>query len=101
MIENKVLVIGIYDESASRSIGISKGDIVLSIDGKDPLKMIEDVRKYQNASTKASQTIFICSFHYLEKKIRLLHLKLMDVKGKIKNVYHAHIGKIHWRCLFR
>ena len=93
MIENKVLVTGIYDENASRSIGISKGDIVLSIDGKDPLKMIEDVRKYQNASTKASQTFFICSFLLFGKENQVLHLKLMDVKGKIKNVTMPTLGK--------
>ncbi len=86
VIENKVMISGIYNDSVCKSIGISKGDILLSIDGKDPMQMIDDVRKYQNASNKASQTFFICNFLLFGQEGQAKNLKVQDAKGKIKNI---------------
>jgi len=76
----------IYNDSVCKSTGLVRGDIILSIDGADPLKMIEDARKYQNASTRASQTFFICSFLLFGQEKQVLHLKVKDSNGKIKNI---------------
>ena len=62
MIQNKLIVTGIYNDTVCSKIGLKKGDIILSVDGKDPLELIESARKYQCASTRTSQTFFISNF---------------------------------------
>jgi len=52
VVENKLIVAGIYNDSVCRKVDIRKGDIILSVDGNDPMKLIEEARKYQPASTK-------------------------------------------------
>ena len=86
VIENKVVVTGIYDDSVCKSIGIKKGDVILSIDGKNAIQMVEDGRKYKAASTKASQTFYICSFILFGKEGQIHKLKVVDENGKIKDV---------------
>jgi len=86
VIENKVVVTGIYDDSVCRSIGIKKGDVILSINGKNAMQMLEDARKYKAASTKASQTFYICSFILFGKEGQIQKLKVLDESGKIKDV---------------
>jgi hypothetical protein len=95
VIENKVVVTGIYDENVSKSIGIGQGDIILSIDGMDPMKMIEDARRYQNASNKAAQTFLICNFLLFGNEKQILHLKVMDISGKIKEVSMPSLRKFY------
>jgi C-terminal processing protease CtpA/Prc len=86
VIENKVVVTGIYNDSICRSIGIKKGDVIISINGKDAMEMVEDARKYQCASTKASQTFFISSFILFGEKGQIQKLKVLKDNGKIKDV---------------
>jgi len=86
VIEDKVVVTGIYNDSVCRIIGIKKGDVILSINGKDAMQMIEDARKYQPASTKASQTFYVCSFILFGKEGQIHKLKVLDKNGKIKDI---------------
>ena len=86
VIDNKVAVTGIYDSTVCKSIGLVKGDIILSIDGMDPMKMIEDARIYQNASNKASQTFLVCNFILFGKENQILDLKVMNANRAIKNI---------------
>ncbi len=86
VIENKVVVIGIYDDSVCKSIGIKKGDVILSINGKDAMHLVEDARKFQCASTKASQTFYVSSFLLFGNEGQIQKLKVLDEKGKIKDV---------------
>ena len=86
VIESKVVVIGIYDDSVCRSIGIKKGDVILSINGKDAMQLVENARKYQCASSKASQTFYISSFILFGKEGQIQKLKVLNENGKIIDV---------------
>jgi len=86
VIDNKVVVTGIYDSTVCKSIGLVKGDIILSIDGMDPMKIIEDARIYQNASNKASQTFLVCNFILFGKEKQVLDLKIMSANKTTKNI---------------
>lgn len=86
VVEDKVVVSGIYNDSISRKVGIKKGDVILSIDGKDPMDLIEEARKYQSASSKASQTFIISKFILFGNKGQILKLKVMGSDQKIREV---------------
>ena len=86
VIENKVVITGIYDDSVCSSIGIKKGDVILSINGKDAMLLVEDARKYQSASTKASQIFYVSSFILFGKQGEIKKLKILDKNGEIKDV---------------
>ena len=86
VIEDKVVVTGIYNDSVCRKIRIKKGDVILTINGRDAIQMIEDARKYQPASTKASQTFYVCSFILFGKEGQIHKLKVRDKNGKIKDI---------------
>ena len=87
VIENKVIVTGIYDDSVCRKAGIEKGDIILSIDGKDPMKLINENRKYQPASTIANQTFLISKFLLFGNKGQVRILKIQNKNGNIRETY--------------
>ena len=86
VIENKVVVTRIYNDSVCRKAGIKQGDIILSIDGKDPIKLIEENRKYQSASTIANQNFFISKFLLFGNKDEIRKLKVQGGNGKIRVV---------------
>ena len=86
LIENKVMVTGIYDDSVCRSIGIKKGDVIISINGKNAMELVEDARKYQCASTKASQSFYVSSFILFGKEGQIHKLKVLDANGRIRDV---------------
>ena len=86
VIENKVVITGIYDDMVCKSIGIKKGDVILSVNGKDAMLLVEDARKYQCASTKASQTFYVSSFILFGKEGELQKLKILNENGKINDV---------------
>lgn len=93
MIENKILVSDIFIDSVCKRIGMSKGDIILSIDSKDPMQLIEEARKYQNAGSKGSKDFFVSSFILFGKEGEIKKLKLLDTKGKIKEVLMPTVGE--------
>jgi len=86
IIENKIVVTGIFNDSVCKKIGINKGDIILSIDGKDPMPMIEKVRKYQNAGNIGSQNFYLGSFILFGNKGQVKKLKIQDTKGRLKEI---------------
>ncbi len=86
LIENKIVVTAIYNDSVCRKIGISKGDIILSIDGKDVLPMIEKARKFQNAGNVGSQNFYLGSFILFGNKGQVKKLKIQNIKGRIKQI---------------
>jgi C-terminal processing protease CtpA/Prc len=86
VIEKKVVVTGIYNDSVCRSIGIKKGDVILSVNGNDAMQLVEDAEKYQCASTKASRTFFVSSFILFGRAGQIQKLKVLNENGKIKDV---------------
>lgn len=86
VVENKILVSNVFNDSICKKIGIAKGDIILSIDGKDPMQMIEAARKYQNAGNGESQNIYLSSFVLFGHQHEVKKLRVQDPKGKIKEV---------------
>jgi C-terminal processing protease CtpA/Prc len=86
VIENRVMVTSIYNDSICRSIEIEKGDVILAINGEDAMKLVDEVRKYQCASTKASQTFYISSFVLFGNKGQIHKLKVAKANGQIKEV---------------
>jgi C-terminal processing protease CtpA/Prc len=93
VIEDKVMVTGIYDSAVCKSIGIRKGDIIISVNGKDAMQMVEDARKYQCASTKASQTFFVSSFILFGKKGQIHQLKVLNIDGSVRDVSMPTLGE--------
>ncbi len=94
VVENKVVVFDIYNEAICSSAGIQKGDVILSINGEDPMKQIEDVRKYQPASNKASQTFFICANILFGKEGQVMKLNVKDANGKVKDISLPKLGEL-------
>lgn len=86
VIENKVVIYDYYNDSICKVLGINKGDVIVSINGKDPINLIEQARKYQPASNKASQNFFLGSFLLFARQGQKVKLALKDSRGKIKNV---------------
>ena len=86
VIENRVVVTGIYNDSVSKAIGIEKGDVILSIDGKDALQLVDEARKYQTASTKDSRTFYVGSFVLFGNKGQTHALRVADAHGRTKQV---------------
>jgi hypothetical protein len=86
VVENKLIVTGIYNDSVCRKAGIKKGEIILSIDGNDPMKQVEEERKYQPASTKASQIFYVSKFVLFGNKGQIRKLQVQDSDGIIRKV---------------
>jgi len=86
LIQNKLIITGIYNDSVCSRIGLNKGDIILSVEGKDPIELIESARKYQCASTRASQTFFVSNFILFGNKGEIKELKVQHADGDIMNV---------------
>jgi C-terminal processing protease CtpA/Prc len=86
VVENKLVVTGIYNDSVCRKAGIKKWDIILSIDGHDPMKQVEEARKYQPASTKASQIFYVSKFVLFGSKGQIRKLQVQGSDGIIRNV---------------
>jgi C-terminal processing protease CtpA/Prc len=86
LVQNKIMVTGIFNDSVSKTIGLTKGDIILSIDGKDPILMMNEARKYQNAGNKGSQNFYLASFILFGKKGEIKKLRIQDEKGSIKDI---------------
>ena len=86
LVENRIIVTDFFNDSVCKKMGISKGDIILSINGKDPIEMIESERKYQNAGNKESQDFYLSSFILFGNKDEVKKLKVQQVNGKIKEI---------------
>ena len=86
VIENNIVIYDYYNDSICKSLGINKGDVIVSIDGKDPISLIERARKYQPASNKASQNFFLATFLLFAQQGQKVKLALKDSRGRIKNV---------------
>jgi hypothetical protein len=86
IVENKIVITGIFDKAVCKKIGINTDDVVLSIDGKDPMQMVEKSRKYQNAGNRGSQDFYLGSFVLFGKEGEIKKLKIQDAKGQIKQV---------------
>ncbi len=86
VIEDKVLVTDFLNDSVCKAIGINKGDIIISIDEQDPMRMIKEARKYQNAGNTASQTFYVGCFILCGKEGQIKKLKVKDTKGHVKEV---------------
>jgi hypothetical protein len=86
VVENKLVVTGIFNDSVCRKAGIKKGDIILSIDGNDPMKQVEEARRYQPASTKASQIFYVSKFVLFGYKGQIRKLQVQGSDGIIRRV---------------
>jgi hypothetical protein len=86
VVENRLIVTGVYNDSVCRKVEIRKGDIILSIDGKDPMKQVEEASKYQPASTRASQIFYVSKFVLFGSKGQIKKLQVEGSDGKIRTV---------------
>jgi hypothetical protein len=86
VVENKLVVTGIFNDSVCREAGIRKGDVILSVDGNDPMKLIEEARKYQPASTKGSQIFYVSKFVLFGSKGQIRNLQVKGSDGMIRKV---------------
>jgi hypothetical protein len=86
MIENRIIVFDELNDSICNKINLHRGDIILSIDGVDPIQMIEATRKYQNAGNRESQNFYLSSFILFGHKNEIKKIRVLDTQGKIKEV---------------
>jgi C-terminal processing protease CtpA/Prc len=86
VIENKLVITALIVDSAAKQEGLAEGDIILSIDGKDPLKLIDERRPYQAASNYVTQTNYISDFLLCGNDSSKSVLKVMDKNNKVKEV---------------
>jgi len=85
-VQNKVIITGIFNDSVSKTIGLTKGDIILSVDGKDPVLMMNEAKKYQNAGNNNSKNFYLASFILFGKKGEIKKIRIQNEKGSIKEV---------------
>jgi len=86
VVENKLIVTGIFNDSVCRKVGIRKGDIILSIDGNSAMKQVEEARKYQPASTNASQIFYVSKFVLFGNRGQIRKLQVQGFDGIIRKV---------------
>lgn len=55
VIENKVVIVGIYSDSLAKINDIRKGDIIEEIEGENALKIMADRKKYVNGSNNSTK----------------------------------------------
>lgn len=76
VIENKVVVVGFYNDSLAKLNDIKKGDIIEEVNGKNALEIMSERKKYVNGSNKNTKAknydylIFNGSTDSLKVKIR-------------------------------
>lgn len=86
VIENKFVITSIIVDSTAKKEGLAIGDIVLSIDGKDMLKFIDEQRPYQAASNYVTQTRYISDYALCGDDSSQAVLKVLDKNNKMKEV---------------
>lgn len=86
MVQNKIVVTEVFNDSLCRAIGMQVGDIIVSIDDKDPIEMMDEARKYQNAGNRRSQNFYLASFLLFTDRGRIKKLKIQDKSGRVKEI---------------
>lgn len=86
VIENKFVITALVVDSVAKKEGLAVGDIILSINGKDILKLIDEQRPYQAASNHVTQTSYITNFVLCGDDGSTATLKIMDKDNKVKEV---------------
>jgi C-terminal processing protease CtpA/Prc len=86
VVEKQFVVDVITHDSVGRAAGIKRGDIILEINGVEPVNLIDAVRKYKAASNPASQTYLISESLLRGDEGEHLILKVKDATGKTKKI---------------
>ena len=86
-IEDKYVVTRIINDSVAKQSGIKVGDIIHSINGKDPMQILDEIRKYDPTSNKSTQTARFSNLPLVTKTDSLPSvLDMEDENGKRKTV---------------
>ncbi len=86
-IEDKYVVTRIINDSVAKQSGIKVGDIIHSINGKDPMQILDEIRKYDPTSNKSTQTFWFETGLLVSKSDSLpTELAVEDASGKRKKV---------------
>ncbi len=86
VIENKFVITSLIVDSAAKKEGLAVGDVVLSMNGKDMLQLIDERRPYQSASNYVTQTRYITDFILCGDDNSQALLRVMDKNNKVKEV---------------
>lgn len=86
VIEKKFVITALVVDSIAKKEGLAVGDIILSINGKDILQLIDEQRPYQAASNYVTQTRYITNFLLCGDDSSKATLKIMDKANKVKEV---------------
>jgi C-terminal processing protease CtpA/Prc len=86
VVENKFVITALVVDSVAKKEGLAVGDVILSINGKDILKLIDEQRPYQAASNYVTQTSYITNFLLCGDDGSTATLKIMDKDNKVKEV---------------
>ncbi len=86
VIENKFVITSLIVDSAAKKEGLAIGDVVLSMNGKDMLQLIDERRPYQSASNYVTQTRYITDFILCGDDNSQAVLRVMDKNNKVKEV---------------
>lgn len=86
VIQNKFVITSLIVDSAAKKEGLAVGDVVLSINGKDILQLIDERRPYQAASNYVTQTHYITDYILCGDDNSQAVLKVLDKNNKVKEV---------------
>lgn len=87
IVQEQFIVNVIANDSAARALGIKRGDVIMEINGRKPVALIEEARKYMSASTLVSQSYFISRNLLKGEEGGTIHLKIKDAHGIVKNIH--------------
>ena len=86
-IEDKYVVTFIINDSVAKQSGVKVGDIIHSINGKEPMQILDEIRKYSPTSNKSTQTARFSNLPLVTKTDSLPSvLDMEDENGKRKTV---------------
>ena len=90
IIENKIIITSILNDSIARKEGFEKGDIILKTGNKNSSDLVEQLREFYPASNKEAQNRNIVSTSFLGDQNKSTPITIQKKNGQIKNVNVLH-----------
>jgi len=87
MIQGKLVVYQIINDSASKKEGIEAGDVIEEINGSRVNSLLDTLRNYQSASTYAHQNLLLTRNILCGREGEKKELSIRKSNGQVKNVF--------------
>jgi C-terminal processing protease CtpA/Prc len=86
IIERRLVITYIINDSLCKALGIAKGDIILEKDGINAMKDINETRKYFSASNYDAQSGYIAAAYLRNPIGKTVPLTVKKASGEIKKI---------------